>query len=195
MREALRVEAWEKTDPYDQMTAEAASTPPGAEGLIFLPYLSGERTPHADPFARGAFVGLTLRHRREHLVRAVLEGVALGLRDAFEILRAMGVATQEVRISVGGARSPLWRQILADVLGTEVATVTTTEGTAYGAALLAGVRVGAFVSVEAACERTVHVVDRTSPGEAGGRYEELYRVYVELYPVLRRGMHVLGRLR
>ncbi|MDR7438377.1 MAG: xylulokinase [Armatimonadota bacterium] len=196
LRDALQVESWLRTgqDPYDRMTAEAAEVPAGSEGLLFLPYLAGERTPHADPFARGAFVGLALRHTRAHMVRAVLEGVAFGLRDAFEILRAMGVAAREIRVSGGGARSQLWRQILADVLGAEIATVTTTEGAAYGAALLAGVGVGIFPSVEAACERTVHVVDRTFPGKAGGHYEELYRVYVELYPVLRPGMHALGRL-
>ncbi len=193
LRDALQVESWLQPgqDPYDRMTAEAAEVPPGSEGLVFLPYLAGERTPHADPFARGAFVGLTLRHTRAHMVRAVLEGVAFGLRDAFEILRGLGVAAQEVRVSGGGARSLLWRQILADVLGSDLVTVTTTEGAAYGAALLAGVGAGIFPSVEAACDRTVHVVDRTVPSPDRSRYKELYRVYVELYPVLRGAMHAL----
>jgi xylulokinase len=176
------------------MTAEAQEVPPGSEGLLFLPYLSGERTPHADPFARGAFVGLTLRHRRAHLVRAVLEGVAFGLRDSLEILRAMGLAPIQVRASGGGARSALWRQILADVFGAELVTVEVTEGAAYGAALLAGVGVGAFPSVEAACEQVVRIVERTAPGPGRERYEELYRVYVELYPRLRDAMHQLSRL-
>lgn len=196
LRDGLSVAEWHRagTDPYDRMTEEAAEVPPGSEGLLFLPYLSGERTPHADPFARGAFVGLTLRHRRAHLVRAVLEGVAFGLRDSLEILRGMRLVPTEVRASGGGARSALWRQILADVFGAELVTVEVTEGAAYGAALLAGVGVGAFSSVEAACDRVVRVVERTSPGPGRGRYEELYRVYVELYPRLRDPMHALSRL-
>jgi len=197
LRDALG--AWsarDALDPYEQMTAEAAGVPPGAEGLLFLPYLTGERTPHADPFARGAFVGLTLRHTRAHLVRAVLEGVAFGLRDALEIIRGMGVAVAEVRASGGGARSPLWRQILADVLGVEVVTVTTTEGAAYGAALLAGVGAGLFASVEAACQTAVARTGRTVPdGERVERYEALYRAYAALYPALRasaRALHALA---
>jgi len=196
LRDGLALSDWHppEGDPYDRMTAEAQEVPPGSEGLLFLPYLSGERTPHADPFARGAFVGLTLRHRRAHLVRAVLEGVAFGLRDSLEILRAMGLAPIQVRASGGGARSALWRQILADVFGAELVTVEVTEGAAYGAALLAGVGVGAFPSVEAACEQVVRIVERTAPGPGRERYEELYRVYVELYPRLRDAMHQLSRL-
>lgn len=197
LRDALGV--WstrDALDPYEQMTAEAAAVPPGAEGLLFLPYLTGERTPHADPFARGAFVGLTLRHTRAHLVRAVLEGVAFGLRDALEIIREMDVAVAEVRASGGGARSPLWRQILADVLGVEVVTVTTTEGAAYGAALLAGVGAGLFSSVEAACETAVAPTGRTVPdGGRVGRYDALYRTYGALYPALRasaRALHAVS---
>jgi len=196
LRDGLAVSDWHHpgVDPYDRMTEEAAEVPPGSEGLLFLPYLSGERTPHADPFARGAFVGLTLRHRRAHLVRAVLEGVAFGLRDSLEILRAMGLAPTQVRASGGGARSALWRQILADVFGTELVTVEVTEGAAYGAALLAGMGVGAFPSVEAACDRVVRIADHARPGPSRERYEELYRVYVELYPRLQDAMHALSRL-
>jgi xylulokinase len=196
LRDGLAVADWHLpgVDPYDRMTEEAAEVPAGSEGLLFLPYLSGERTPHADPFARGAFVGLTLRHRRAHLVRSVLEGVALGLRDSLEILRAMGLAPTQVRASGGGARSALWRQILADVFGTELVTVDVTEGAAYGAALLAGVGVGAFPSVEAACDRVVRIADHARPGPSRERYEELYRVYVELYPRLQDAMHALSRL-
>jgi xylulokinase len=197
LRDALGVWSTRDTlDPYEQMTAEAAAVPPGAEGLLFLPYLTGERTPHADPFARGAFVGLTLRHTRAHLVRAVQEGVAFGLRDALEIIRGMGVAVAEVRASGGGARSPLWRQILADVLGVEVVTVTTTEGAAYGAALLAGVGAGLFTSVEAACQTAVARTGRTVPdGGRVGQYDALYRTYGTLYPALRasaRALHTVS---
>jgi xylulokinase len=196
LRDGLAVADWHLpgVDPYDRMTEEAAEVPAGSEGLLFLPYLSGERTPHADPFARGAFVGLTLRHRRAHLVRSVLEGVALGLRDSLEILRAMGLAPTQIRASGGGARSALWRQILADVFGTELVTVDVTEGAAYGAALLAAVGVGAFPSVEAACDRVVRIADHARPGPSRERYEELYRVYVELYPRLQDAMHALSRL-
>lgn len=195
LRDSLAVADWHRAggDPYDHMMEEAAEVPPGSEGLLFLPYLSGERTPHADPFARGAFVGLTLRHRRAHLIRSVLEGVAFGLRDSLEIIRAMGLAPTQVRASGGGARSALWRQILADVFNTELVTVEVTEGAAYGAALLAGVGVGAFPSVEGACDRAVRVADHTRPGPSHERYEELYRVYVELYSRLRDAMHALGR--
>ena len=171
---------------YDRLTADAAEVPPGAQGLVFLPYLSGERTPYPDPLARGAFVGLSLVHRRGHLVRSVMEGVACGLRDSFEILRAMGVHLEQVRASGGGARSALWRQILADVLDTEVVTTTVTEGAAYGAALLAGVGAGVFPSVEAACARTLTLATRTAPNPQNRAvYASLYDRYRELYPALR----------
>lgn len=195
LRDALSVSDWHSPggDPYDRMTGEAAEVPPGSDGLLFLPYLSGERTPHADPFARGAFVGLGLGHRRAHLVRSVLEGVAFGLRDCLEILRRMGLTPVQVRVSGGGARSALWRRILADVFGLELATVEVAEGAAYGAALLAGVGVRAFPTVEAACDRTVRVTGHTAPGPDQERYQELYRVYVELYARLRDPMHALSR--
>ncbi len=197
LRDALPSPLWVRTgvDPYDVMAAEAAAVPAGSEGLIFLPYLSGERTPHTDPHARAAFIGLTLRHGRAHLVRAVMEGVAMGLRDAMEILRSMGVPITQVRASGGGARSPLWRQILADVLAAELVTVTTTEGAAHGAALLAGVGSGVFSSVEAACDAVVAVQDRTVPNPATvSLYESLYGLYAAAYPNVRAAMHSLGAL-
>jgi xylulokinase len=173
-------------ESYDRLTAEAAEVPAGAQGLVFLPYLSGERTPHPDPHARGAFVGLSLVHRRGHLVRAVMEGVTFGLRDSFEILRAMGVRMTQVRASGGGARSALWRQILADILDTEVVTMTVTEGAAYGAALLAGVGAGVFPTVEAACEQTITVATRNQPNrETRELYDSRYDAYRRLYPALR----------
>jgi xylulokinase len=170
---------------YDRLGEAASRVPPGSERLVFLPYLSGERTPHADPLARGAFVGLSLAHGLGHLVRAVMEGVAFGLRDSVEILRGMGLDVTQVRVSGGGARSAVWRQILADVLQAEVVTVNVTEGAAYGAALLAGVGSGVYPSVDAACDGTVRVTTRTEPVEAHRAvYEDLYAVYRALYPAL-----------
>ncbi|HSJ57265.1 MAG TPA: FGGY-family carbohydrate kinase, partial [Anaerolineae bacterium] len=176
---------------YDTLLEPAAGVTPGAEGLLFLPYLTGERTPHPDPLARGAFVGLTVRHGQGHLVRALLEGVAFGLRDSMELMRGAGLGQiTQVRVSGGGARSPLWRQILADVLGSPLVTVNTTEGAAYGAALLAGVGAGQWATVPEACTATVRVVDEAEPGAAGmAAYEALYPVYRSLYPALKETFH------
>src|SRR5439155_11974647 len=140
---------------FDMLVDEAASWPPGCEGLLFAPYLAGERTPHADPDARGAFVGLSLRHDRGALVRAVLEGVAYGLRDSLELLHAVGVQPDVGGVSGGGARSALWRQIVASVLDLPLETVAVEEGAAYGAALLAGCRDGTFSDPRSATERCV----------------------------------------
>jgi xylulokinase len=172
---------------YDELLAPSADIPPGSEGLLFLPYLTGERTPHPDPLARGAFVGLTVRHTLAHLARAVLEGVAFGLRDSFELIKSSGLArVDQVRISGGGARSALWRQILASVLGAELATVNTTEGAAYGAALLAGVGVGVWPNVDAACTQTIQVTGSTLPDLAfHDAYERCYQLYRGLYPALK----------
>jgi xylulokinase len=179
---------------FDALLAPAADVPMGSEGLLFLPYLTGERTPHPDPLARGAFVGLTVRHAQPHLTRAVLEGVAFGLRDSFELIKAAGLADiQQVRVSGGGAKSPLWRQILADVLGVELVTVNTTEGAAYGAALLAGVGAGAWPDVDAACEASVKVTGSTSPRPEGvTTYERYYANYRDLYPALKALSHRLS---
>jgi xylulokinase len=172
---------------FDALVAEAAAVEPGAEGLTFLPYLSGERTPHADPHARGAFVGLTLKHGRGHLTRAVLEGVAFGLRDNLALMAEVGLGdVGEVRISGGGVQSGLWRQILADVLGVELVAVGTVEGAAFGAALLAGVGAGVWETVEEACGEAVELGERTRPGaEGAAAYEVLYRRFREHYPALR----------
>jgi len=181
-------EATEKgVDAYEILLEGAKVVPVGSEGLLFLPYLTGERTPHADPLARGAFVGLTLRHSKAHLVRAVLEGVAYGLRDSLELLRRTGVSDPEqVRLSGGGARSPLWRQILADILGIELVTVNVTEGAAYGAALLAAVGAGIYTSVEEACETTVRILEQTSPlEEHQPLYNRYYSIYRSLYGALK----------
>jgi xylulokinase len=171
---------------YDTLLAPVADIPPGSDGLFFLPYLTGERTPHPDPLARGAFIGLTVRHGFAHLTRAVLEGVSFGLRDGFELMKGAGLKDiSQVRVTGGGARSPLWRQILADVLQAEMVTVNTTEGAAYGAALLAAAGSGAFPSVEAACDATIQVTGTTSPGKNQQFYDEIYPLYRELYPALR----------
>ncbi len=171
---------------FGDLLLPAADVPAGSEGLLFLPYLTGERTPHPDPLARGGFIGLTVRHGQPHLTRAVLEGVAFGLRDSLELMRGAGLANiTQVRASGGGLRSPLWRQILADVLQAEIVTVNTTEGAAYGAAVLALVGAGVFGSVEAACAELVQVTGKTEPGADTAVYNQLYPLYQGLYPALK----------
>jgi xylulokinase len=170
---------------YDELITEAAAVEPGSEGILFLPYLSGERTPHADPNARGAFTGLALSHRRGHLVRAVLEGVAYALRDSLELLRELGVRPEVGRASGGGARSRLWLEIVASVLGLPLELTAVEEGAAYGAALLGGVTAGVFRDVHEAVAACVRVRDRIEPNEAWRRhYESGYARYRALYPVL-----------
>jgi xylulokinase len=171
-------------DAYDILTEAAAEVASGCEGLIFLPYLTGERTPYPDPNARGVFFGLTLRHGKPHMTRAVLEGVSYGLLDSLELMRALGLSIEQVRASGGGARSPLWRQILADVFNAEIVTVNVTEGAAYGAALLAGVGAGVYGSVVAACEAAIRLTGRTEPGPAVDVYADYYPRYRALYPAL-----------
>jgi xylulokinase len=171
-------------DPYDLLTDLAAQVPPGCEGLLFLPYLTGERTPYADPNARGVFFGLTLRQSKAHLTRAVLEGVSYGLRDSVELMRELGLSIHQVRASGGGTRSSLWRQILADVFDSEIATVSVTEGAAYGAALLAAVGAGIFGSVAEACRAAIRVTGSTRPGPAASVYAAYYPRYRALYPAL-----------
>ena len=171
-------------EDFGALVAEAASVEAGAEGLRFLPYLTGERTPHADPAARGAFVGLTVRHTRAHLTRAVLEGVAFGLRDSLELMRAAGVPLPaQLRASGGGAKSPLWRQVVADVLGVPLVLTGTTEGAAYGAALLAAVAGGWFASVPEASAALVSTGEVTEP-RAGDSYAATYASFRRLYPAL-----------
>ncbi|HXG92030.1 MAG TPA: xylulokinase [Blastocatellia bacterium] len=181
---------------FDELVEEASQVPAGSEGLIFLPYLSGERTPYPDPLARGAWVGLTLRHKRGHLTRAVLEGVAFGLKDSFALIKNAGLTSiEQVRVSGGGAKSQLWRQILADVLGVELVTVNTTEGAAYGAALLAGVGEGTWPGVEAACAASIRVTGRVGPNEKQSRiYEMFYERYRALYTALRPTFNALSAL-
>ena len=170
---------------HDELLAEAAAWEPGTEGLLFQPYLQGERTPHADPDAHGAFVGLTLRHDRGALTRAVLEGVAYGLRDSLELLRSVGVEADVGRVSGGGARSELWLRIVASVLGVPLERTEAEEGAAYGAALLGAVKAGVFADAHEAVAATVRVRDRVEPDpDWQAAYEDGYARYRRLYPSL-----------
>lgn len=181
---------------YDDLLEPAKTVPACCEGLLFLPYLTGERTPYPDPLARGAFIGLTVRHNQAYMTRAVLEGVAFGLRDSFELIKSAGLESiQQVRVSGGGARSMLWRQILADVFNVELVTVNTTEGAAYGAALLAGVGTGIWDDVDQACKSTVRPTGQTSPfAESVHKYQQGYNIYRQLYPAVREISHQLNSL-
>ena len=171
---------------YDSLLAEAATVPAGGEGLFFLPYLTGERTPHPDPLARGAFIGITSRHSRGHITRAVLEGVAFGLKDSFTLIDNVGLPEQfEVRISGGGAKSPVWQQIIADVLGAPLVNINTTEGGAFGAAVLASVAAGVFDDVASACATMIQTGDLVPVGENAPIYAERYEIYQSLYPILK----------
>ncbi len=175
-----------KIDPYELITNEASEAPAGCEGLVFLPYLTGERTPHADANARGAWVGLTLRHSRAHLARAVIEGATFAMRDSLQIIQQLKVPAKEVRLSGGGARSLFWRQVQADVYGLPVAVTNSHEGPAYGVALLAAVGTGAFKTVVEACQATIQVVDATSPQPKEKKiYDALHPIYQKLYGSLK----------
>jgi len=166
--------------------------PPGSDGLLFLPYLTGERTPYPDPLARGAFVGLTVHHGRPHLTRSVLEGVAFGLRDSLELMRGIGVTgSRQIRATGGGSKSSLWRQILADVLGTDVVTTSTSEGAAQGAAMLAAVGAGWYPTVQDASASTIELGDAITPSMDAARYADAYERYRELYPALAPTFHSL----
>lgn len=179
-------------EDFDSLVSQVEGVPAGSEGLLFLPYLTGERSPHPDPLARGAWVGLTVRHRKPHLTRSVLEGVAFGLKDNFSLIQKAGLGEiKQVRISGGGAKSKLWRQMIADVLGVELVTVNTTEGAAYGAALLASVGAGIFSTVKDACHEAVKVTDQVLPGNATEYYQKIYPSYQALYPALKDGFHSL----
>ena len=168
------------------MTREAAAIEPGADGVLWAPYLMGERTPHLDPDIRAALIGLAATHTRGHIVRAVLEGVAFSLRDSFTIFNELGVPVRRVRLGGGGARSPLWREIQANVYGHPVETVDADEGAAYGAALLAGVGAGVWPSVDEACDRLVRSSVAASPDrDTVAMMNERYAAYRRVYPALR----------
>jgi xylulokinase len=184
-----------KLEVYNLLTDEAAQAPAGSDGLFFLPYLSGERTPHADPDARGCFVGLTLSHSRGHLVRAILEGVTYSMRESLAIFKGLDVPIRQIRASGGGARSPLWRQIQADVFDRKVVTINNEEGAAYGVALLAAVGAGAFSNVVEACSATIRVVEQTAPRRAATRYyNRAFPVYQQLYRSLKNDFKAIATL-
>jgi len=183
-----------KRDPYEILIEPIASVPAGSEGLLFLPYLTGERTPYPNPHARGVLFGLTIRHTKPYLTRAVIEGVTFGLRDSLSLLQGLGISAGEVRASGGGARSPLWRQIMADVFGTNIATVTSEEGAATGAALLAGIGAGVYRDAAQACAQTVRLGAVCPPGPDQRRYESFYTRYRALYAALENEFDELARL-
>lgn len=180
-------------EEFGSLVDAAAAAPPGSDGLMFLPYLSGERSPHPDPLARAAFIGLTISHDRRHMTRAVLEGVAFGLRDGLQLMLNAGTPRpSQMRASGGGLVSPLWRQILADVLEAEIAIPSTSEGAAYGAAVLAGVGVGWYATVEEACAAMVSARPMAEPGPDRSTYAAAYDLYRTLYPTLADSFHRLA---
>jgi xylulokinase len=184
-----------KMEVYELLSAEAAAAPAGAEGLFFLPYLAGERTPHADPLARGAFVGLTLKHTRGHMVRAVMEGVTYSLRDCLAIIEEQGVSVDQIRASGGGAKSRFWRQMQADVLGKTVVSMAADEGPAYGVALLAAVGAGQYKDVVEACDATVKTKGQLKSAATAKRYyDKAFPVYQRLYPSLRDDFKAIAQL-
>jgi xylulokinase len=182
--DAERIDA-EGVDAYERLTAEAARISPGSDGLLWAPYLMGERTPHLDPNVRAALIGLTASHARGHVVRAILEGVAFSLKDSFTLFAEMGVPVKSIRLGGGGARSRLWRQIQADVYGREVEILEAEEGAAYGAAILAGVGVGMWSSVDTACREVVQVAERVAPQPAAiAQMNASYAAYRRMYPAI-----------
>jgi xylulokinase len=184
-----------KTEVYDLLTKEAAAVPAGSQGLFFLPYLSGERTPHADPDARGCFVGLTLAHTRGHMLRAVIEGVTYSMRDSLEIIEGLGVPVRQIRVSGGGSRSPFWRQVQADVFGRKVVTLNSEEGPAYGVALLAAVGAGQYKDIQQACAATIRVEKETSVNRAAKTYyDRAFPLYQKLYPSLKDDFKAIAAL-
>jgi xylulokinase len=185
-RDQFGLSANHQLESYEKLIMEAANAPAGCEGLLFAPYLMGERTPHLDPAARGTLVGLTASHTRAHIVRAILEGVAFSLRDTFTIFREIEVPAKTIRLGGGGARSALWRQIQADVYGQCVETVEAEEGAAYGAAILAGVGAKTWPSVDAACTAVVRVAGKVSPNSEDSLVlQKAYAVYRRIYPAMK----------
>ena len=183
---SLGVQARDGLDPYDVFAEEASQVPAGSEGAFWAPYLMGERTPHLDPNARAALIGLTASHTRAHVIRAIMEGVAFSLKDTFSIFDEIKIPVTSIRLGGGGARSPLWRQIQADVYGREVEIVAAEEGAAYGAAILAGTGAGGWKSVEEACDAVVRVAKRIAPSpQDSSKMQSAYKTYRKIYPALR----------
>jgi xylulokinase len=183
-------DSFKKDISFDELVAGARDIPPGSDGLLFMPYLTGERTPYPDPLARAGFIGITIRHTFEHFTRAVLEGVAFGLKDSFELMKNVGLKQiTQVRVTGGGVKNSTWRQIIADILNVEIVTVNSEEGAAFGAALLAATGAGVFKSVEQACQSTIKITEKVTPGRANKVYEKFYSEYRLLYPSLKRTFH------
>lgn len=182
-------------DPYMLMDKEAEKVAAGCSGLIYLPYLMGERTPHLDPNAKGVFFGLSAKHEKRDMIRAVMEGVVYSLRDCLEIIKEMGVDVSEVRASGGGGKSPLWRQMQADVFGTEITTINSSEGPALGVALLAGVGAGVYSNINEACDKVIEVRTKQSADMGlNSRYTKLYGIYKNLYSSLKKDFTDLSAL-
>jgi xylulokinase len=173
-------------DVYDLITLEAEKIPAGSEGLFFQPYLAGERTPHRSASARAAFIGATMRHSKNHFSRAVLEGITYGMRDSLEIIKSLGIEIHQIRLTGGGAKSKFWRRLQANIYGTEVALVNTSEGPAFGAALLAGAGTGVYTTIEQAVAQTIRITERIEPDlTLSEHYNEYYRIYSKFFPNLK----------
>jgi len=182
-------------DPYQIINAEAEKVAAGSDGLFFLPYLAGERTPHADANARGCFIGLTNSHSRGHMARAVMEGVAMSLRESLSIIRHLEIPVKEIRVSGGGCKSDLWKQILADVFGQAACTINAEQGPAFGVALLAAVGDGAYKNIEEACKATIEVVAKVPPKKSASKtYDAAFPIYQELYGALKNTFARIGNL-
>lgn len=182
-------------DPYVLLDKEADQVLPGCDGLIYLPYLMGERTPHLDPDARGVFFGLSARHTRRDMLRAVMEGVTYSLRDCMEIIKGMGIPVNEIRASGGGGKSALWRQMQADMFETGVMTINSSEGPALGVALLAGVGTGIYKDVPEACEAAIKTVSLQKPVADNSKvYSRYYPIYQNLYKALKEQFKAVGAL-
>lgn len=177
-------------DVYAILTSQAETVQAGSEGLFFLPYLTGERTPHPDPNAKGAFIGLNVRHTKAHLTRSVLEGVAYSLRDCYELISNLGIKAESLIVSGGGAKSKLWRGIIADVFNAEINTLTCTEGAPFGAAIIAAVGTGNYKDVNAACEKMLRVETKIEPDKKRVEiYNDVYSIYKQFYPLLKDSFH------
>ena len=184
-----------KIDPYELITQQAAEAPAGSEGLFFLPYLTGERTPHADPNARASWIGLSLRHGKGHMARSVMEGATFAMRDTLEIIKEMNIPVKEIRLSGGGARSQFWKQMQADIYGQQVVTINAEEGPAYGVALLAAAGTGAYKDVVEACKATISVVTKTKASAKEKKtYNAAYPVYQQLYRSLKDDFETIQTL-
>ncbi len=183
------------TDVFSILTQQASDVPIGSEGLFFLPYLTGERTPHADPYARAAWIGLSLRHGKAHLVRAVMEGATYAMRDALEIVKGMNIPVKEIRLTGGGGKSPLWKQMQADIYGQSVSTLSAEEGPAFGVALLAATGTGAYKSIEEASKATTHVTETTPTDKAAKKeYDRYYPLYGDLYRSLKPNYEQIAKV-